>query len=200
VIVAAELDVPSLQGMWIGDATITEVERPSFHGGGFGPAPELQIALILDIPSAGPPRLLPCAHIETARDGRNISYRLESALFHEAVSLLGSVAADGKSGALVATMALPSDHPLNPYRHRYHPEHGVGFDISRSTRLEFGATLAGGGAPADAESPFATVGVVTGVYEDTITGLTQEPIRLRGSFRLRRLGTGSVAPCSEAGR
>jgi hypothetical protein len=76
----------------------------------------------------------------------------------------------------------------------------VGFDISRSTRLEFGATLAGGGAPADAESPFATVGVVTGVYEDTITGLTQEPIRLRGSFRLRRLGTGSVAPCSEAGR
>lgn len=200
VVVAAELDVPSLQGTWIGEATITEVERPSFFGGGFGPAPELQIALILDIPTVGPARLLPCAKIETARDGRNMSYRLEAALFHEAVSLLGTIASDGKSGAVVGTMALPPEHPLNPYRHRYHPEHRVGFDITRSTRLEFGATLAGGGPLAGAESPFATVGVVTGVYEDEIVGLTQEPIRLRGSFRLRRIAAGSVLPCGVAGQ
>jgi hypothetical protein len=193
VAVGAELDVPSLQGTWIGEATISEVERPSFHGGGFGPAPALEISLILDVPTAGQPRLLPCAKLETARNGKKVSYRLEAALFHEAVTLLGTVASDGRSGALTGNTAFPPEHPLNPW-HRYHPEHREGFDISRSTRLEFGAALPGGPG---AESPLATVGVVTGVYEDTITGLTQEPIRLRGSFRLRRLAAGSGAPCGQ---
>lgn len=200
VIVPAELDVPSLQGTWIGDATITEVERPSFHGGGFAPAPELEVALILEVPVAGPARLLPCTKVEAARDGRTISYRLEAALFHETVALLGSVGQDGESGVLLGTMALPPEHPLNPYRHRYHPEHGTGFDIARTSRLEFGATLPGGEPAPGAESSVATVGVVTGVFEDEIVGLTQEPIRLRGPFRLRRLAAGSASPCGAAGQ
>jgi hypothetical protein len=55
VTVGAELDVPGLRGLWLGEASITEVERPSFHGGGFAPAPPVSVSLILEVPTSGPP-------------------------------------------------------------------------------------------------------------------------------------------------
>ncbi len=198
VVVAAELDVPSIQGTWIGDATITEVERPSFYGGGFAPAPQLAIALILQVPTAGPASLLPCVKVAAARDGRNFGYRLESALLHEEVPLLGSIGSDGTTGTVVGVVDLPPDHPLNPYRHRYNPEHRTGYALKRTVRLEFGATVPGN-EPAPSAA-LANVGVLSGVYEDEIVGLTQEPIRLRGPFRLRRLAAGTALPCGTAGQ
>src|SRR6185436_16707836 len=79
VVLGAELDVPGLRGMWLGEATLTEVEQPSFHGGGFAPAAEMRISLILEVPSAGPSRLVPCVSVTAARDGRNVTHRLEAA-------------------------------------------------------------------------------------------------------------------------
>ena len=143
VTLGAELEVPGLKGIWIGNASITEVERPSFYGGGFAPAPPVSAALILEIPSTGPARLLPCVTVQSGRDGRSVSYRLEAALVHETIPLAGTVAADGTSGNLVATSVMSSSHPLNPYRHRYHPEHGSGYDITRSFRLRLGEVLPG---------------------------------------------------------
>jgi hypothetical protein len=84
---------------------------------------------------------------------------------------------------------------LNPYRHRYHPEHGLGFDVTRSIALKFGA--AGPALPAG-ENPLATVGVLGGVAEEEIGGLTQEPIRVRGTFRLRQIAGGVAIPCGGA--
>jgi hypothetical protein len=196
VVIAAELDVPNLKGVWIGDASITEVERPSFHGGGFAPAPEMGISLILEIPSAGPARLLPCLSVASTRDGRKVSYRLEAALFHESTALAGSVAQDGTSGTLTGSMALPPDHPLNPFRHRYNPEHIQGLDVFRKLKLSFGAQ----GAEPIPENPLAQVGVLGGVYEEEISGFTREPIRIRGAFRLRRLASDAATACSEAAR
>ena len=53
---------------------------------------------------------------------------------------------NGASGVLEGTLVIPPDHPLNPYRHRYHPEHREGYEITREIKLEFGATDGGGGA------------------------------------------------------
>ncbi len=196
IAVGAELEVPGLKGTWLGEATITEVERPSFHGGGYAPAPAVSVSLILEIPSAGPARLLPCVSVDSSRDGRNVSYRLSAVLFTEAVDLAGTVTADGSSGTLRGAIAMGADHPLNPYRHRYHPELGLGYEVTRSLKLRFGAD---GAAPAP-ENPLAAVGALTGVYEEEINGLSSETIRIRGAFRLRRLAGGSATPCVPAGQ
>ena len=195
--VALDLDVRSLRGFWTGEARLSEVERPSFYGGGFAPATEMTISLILDVPTAGAASLLPCLEVTTDRDGRKLRSRLQAATFPDPVSLVGTVSPDGKTGTLRGTVSLAPDDPLNPYRHRYHPEHIEGFAVDRAVTLRFGATLAGADTT---ESPLATVGVVSGVYEEEITGLTQEPIRVRGLFQLRGVVRTQVTPCSGIGQ
>ncbi len=193
--VGAELEPPTLKGFWIGEATLTEVERMSRNGSGFAPAPSLPMSLILEVPNTGRPRLLPCLQVKSNRDGRDITYRLQAAMFHDTVVLLGTLGANGASGTLSGAIELPEDHPLNPYRHRYHPELGSGYALQRSLTLSFGAQT-----PTPAfSSPFSTVGILTGVYEEEITGLSQEPIRIRGSFRLRRQPGLNATPCVGAG-
>jgi len=193
VTVSAELTSPLRQGIWIGEAVLAEVERPSFHGGGLAPASRLPVSLIFEIPIAGSPRLLPCLQVEAQRDGRKRAYRMEEALFQAPVELQGTLAADGTSGVLTGSVRLAPADPSNPYRHRYHPEHGLGYDLTRSFKLDFGAQ---GPAEEGPENPLATVGVLGGVYEEELRGLAQEPIRVRGAFRLRHLAEGTAVPCA----
>jgi hypothetical protein len=134
--------------------------------------------------------------MESVRDGRKVNIRVGAALFSDPVVLSGTVSADGRSGTWRGNTTLSADHPLNPYKHRYNPEHAAGFDVLRSLTLIVGAESSTPGPT----SPIATVGLIRGVYEEVITGLTQEPIRVRGAFRLRRLTGGSVSPCSAGGQ
>jgi hypothetical protein len=194
-LVGADLIAPTLQGMWIGEAVVSAVEQPSFYGGGSAPAPAMSVSLILEVPSAGRPRLLPCIALEGERDGRKLTRRMEAALFHGAVELAGSVGAGG-SGTLSGGIDMAADHPLNPYRHRYHPEHRLGYELARDVRLRFGAK----GTEPELENPLATVGVLSGVYEEEIHGLSREVIRVRGTFQLRRLAGGNPMPCATAGQ
>ena len=90
---------------------------------------------------------------------------------------------------LTATIALPANHPTNPFRHRRHPDHSVGFDVTRNVRLDF--------QPASAGIPErAGYGVdrIRGVYREEIFGLhkplgPQQDIGLRveGTFELNRV-------------
>jgi hypothetical protein len=192
--VGAELESATLKGLWIGEATLSEVEQSSRFGGGFAPAPSAPISLLLEVPPIGRPRLIPCVQIQGDRDGRKITFRAEAALFPEAVDLQGTLGASGTSGDLSGVAVLAPGHPLNPYRHRYHPEHGLGFQLTRSIGLRFESP--GAGAP---ESPLATVGVLSGTYQEELTGLAPEPIRVRGDFRLRRLTGGTAQPCNAGG-
>jgi hypothetical protein len=94
----------------------------------------------------------------------------------------------GLSGRIV----LPASHPTNPFRHRRHPDHTVGFNIERVIRLDFN------GASGDAATP-AGYGVdkVTGTYREEIFGLHKplgpepetNPIGLKteGTFELNRI-------------
>ena len=195
--IALDLDVRSLRGFWTGEARLSEVERPSFYGGGFAPAAEMPVSLLLEVPTAGQARLLPCIEIVTDRDGRKLHNRLQASMFPDPVPLIGTVSADGKTGTLRGTVSLAADDPLNPYRHRYNPEHREGFAVDRAVTLRFGATLAGADTT---KSPLASVGVVTGVYEEEITGLTREPIRTRGVFQLRGVVNQQVTACAGIGQ
>jgi len=92
------------------------------------------------------------------------------------------------------TIALGPDHPTNPFRHRYHPDHdnlagdfrtpaAEAYAIQRQIQFELGAP-----DPLSAETQ-ADYGYseLAGVYRETLTGLHQYPIHTRGTFRLRRI-------------
>lgn len=91
--------------------------------------------------------------------------------------------------ALQGTLRLPASHPTNPFRHRRHPDHTVGFDITRLLRLDFngvsGGTLERAGYGVDR---------ITGTYREEIMGLHKKlgpaqdvGLRVEGTFELQRL-------------
>ena len=98
----------------------------------------------------------------------------------------------GDVDALTGEIFLPADHPTNPFRHRRHPDHTVGFDIRREIRLDFDLA-------SDQPGSRAGFGVdrITGIYREEIHGLhkplgqdpVQNPIGLKveGRFQLNRI-------------
>ncbi len=91
---------------------------------------------------------------------------------------------------------LDFDHPLNPFKHLYHPQHDnldtrfeqklderkESFSVGRQIQLQFTATdpanlaLAGWG---DTQ--------VGGNYNESITGLHKDTLFIQGTFRLQRV-------------
>jgi len=92
---------------------------------------------------------------------------------------------------LTATILLPANHPTNPFRHRRHPDHSTGFDITRNIRLDFDAL--------GTNSLAMSYGVnkITGTYREEVFGLHKplgpqpvtSPIGLKteGRFELNRI-------------
>lgn len=95
--------------------------------------------------------------------------------------------APGESG-LTATLSLPANFPTNPFRHRRHPDHTTGFDISRVITIDF-----------DAEATQLDVtgyGVqqITGTYREEVSGLHKPlgpdsdiGLKVEGTFTLNRI-------------
>lgn len=92
---------------------------------------------------------------------------------------------------LSATVVLPANHPTNPFRHRRHPDHRTGFDITRKVRLDFDSM--------GTNSLALSYGVnkITGLYREEVFGLHKplgpqpntSPIGLKteGRFELNRI-------------
>ncbi len=94
----------------------------------------------------------------------------------------------GTSG-LAAEVVLPANHPTNPFRHRRHPDHTVGFDIRRLVSLAFDPQDAQPAAPAG-----YGVDRLTGTYNEEIFGLHKPlgpsrdiGLKVRGTFQLNRI-------------
>ena len=124
-------------------------------------------------------------------DGNSLAYRYNSVLFSDAVSLSGSLTGNGAGGSLQGTISIPANDPLNPYRHRYHPEHNVGYDITREIEMNFAADDPEVGSHDTGLSQTAGDNQLVGTYTETISGISLEPIVVQGTFRLFRLTNGS---------
>lgn len=90
---------------------------------------------------------------------------------------------------LKGTIVLPANHPTNPFRHRRHPDHTTGFDITRILTLSFD------GAAGDSLGN-AGYGVksITGLYDEEIFGLHKPlgpsksiGLKVHGTFFLQRI-------------
>lgn len=90
------------------------------------------------------------------------------------------------SGVVTGQFYLGANHPTNPFRHRRHPDHTTGFDITRSLTLEIGTNgfqHAGFG-----------VDQLSGIYKEEITGLHKPlgpmqniGLKTEGTFTLNRI-------------
>jgi hypothetical protein len=100
------------------------------------------------------------------------------------------------NGTLAASLTLDYNHPLNPFKHRFHPDHNnlderfeqtlsngkESFTINRSVTLDFAGT-----DPLGLNPPGWGDTELGGVYRETITGLHRNSLRVAGTFRLVRV-------------
>jgi hypothetical protein len=133
------------------------------------------------------------------RDGETVGRRISAIGFDFPIDspaanflpLTGNFAA---GQVISGTIALPENHPTNPFRHRYHPDHdnlagdfrtpvSESFLIRR--QLEF--SLLGNDPRGGSASPDYGYSEIAGFYFETVTGLHQYPIRAQGTFRLQRI-------------
>jgi hypothetical protein len=93
--------------------------------------------------------------------------------------------------ALTGSIRLPARHPTNPFRHRRHPDHTVGYDITRNIRIDFDTASPG-------PLPRAGFGVerISGTYREEVFGLHKPlgPLQdtglsVEGTFQLSRISS-----------
>ena len=180
----ATLVAPRPDGIWVGEAIVDSVSSTNDLGGELASAPSVTVPLILSLQANGDAELLDRYVLEGSRDGNAISVRFSSTVLHAPVALSGNVGAGGSTGTLSGVSSLGASHVLNPYRHQDHPEHRAGYDVSRAMTLRFAAT-----DPDSTRGRLAltSIGTLVGSYEEEISGLTPDAIRVSGSFRLRRV-------------
>lgn len=132
------------------------------------------------------------------RDGDAVGRRYSSTAFgfkNPIPMTLSSTFGVSNSTASV-TVALPYNDPLNPFFHKFHPDHdnkdrrfendlGAGyesFNINRNIQLLFTP-------PPNQTLPAVGQGdkLLIGTYKETITGLHKQAINVQGVFRLNRV-------------
>ncbi len=144
--------------------------------------------LVLATPAC-PPAVCDALQAASIQDGESFARRLGSAAF----SFDGDLPLAGDFGsALSGGYTIPEDHPLNPFRHKYHPDHdcdqvGECFAVTRSFILTFSA------APPPGDSrPGWGDRLLGGTYEETITGLHKHSIVVGGRFEMTRVSSVAV--------
>ncbi|MCL1919541.1 MAG: hypothetical protein FWG50_00460 [Kiritimatiellaeota bacterium] len=96
------------------------------------------------------------------------------------------------AAGLTGRLLLPANFPTNPFRHRRHPDHTQGYDVTRNIRIDFDAPEEPG------KIPSVTRGVkqVSGLYREEVFGLHKPlgpgqdvGLRTEGRFELNRIST-----------
>ena len=98
----------------------------------------------------------------------------------------------GPGRTVVASWALPSDAPVNPFKHRYHPDHDnldasfrvfreEAYPVRRTVRLTLPDRQGADGRPGVGQD------ALQGVYEEVLERLHRTPITVRGTFQVRRI-------------
>lgn len=119
------------------------------------------------------------------RGGKRVGLRYGTVAYDFDGTELGLLGGVGPGAACLGRINLSKNHPTNPYRHKYHPDHRVGFEILRQFTLQFD------GAPGDPllEAPGYGVDRLTGVYRETVMGLHKVPLKMEGTVQLDRIST-----------
>jgi hypothetical protein len=119
-------------------------------------------------------------------DNRLVALRFSTPSFdfsEKFIELSGKVEEGQKiSGTVVHT----KNHPTNPFRHQFHPNHKIGKDITRTFEISISKSSTGGvGTTKPSEGQTA----LKGTYKETITGVHKLPMVVSGTVRLYQINT-----------
>lgn len=139
----------------------------------------------------------------TLRDGQPVGRRISAPVFPRiAAADLPFDDADAAAGGtfiptpdayLEELITLAPEDPTNPFRHLFHPAHrndeeaAHQYEISRTIRLTFAEEDDDGNPITGLPSLNWGSSEIGGVYTETITGLHDRPIYIKGTFVLHRV-------------
>lgn len=134
-----------------------------------------------------------------------IGRRISSAAF----GFKNPIVLTGSGGTKTCAITLDYNHPLNPFKHVYHPDHNnlderfeqtlpegkEAFTVTRSLSLEFTTE-----DPLGLNPPGWGDTELGGTYRETMSGLHRNTIHIAGSFRLVRVArVGTLNDAANAG-
>ncbi len=190
-------------GLWVGTVTMNQVNQPGFSQDNnpdpsaypLQPATPLQVRALIHVDSNGVPRLLEQVFFADIIEGTNTVTHMYNSL--EAVPAgthpksrvsapswpaLPPTSMSGNWGNTISTtLTVPYNDRVNPYVHRYHPDHnnlaedfktvlpaGVeSFDITRNVSFYFGDTTKSGASIFSPNEPAMKFSGAAGEYVST---------------------------------
>lgn len=217
IAVAGSLETHSdNEGLWVGQVVVNQVNAPAYTGTNLlsTPAPA-SFRLLVHVDGYGRANLLQQVVLAWDRsltnaphtNGTYALYANERALPANATDvnrissaafpLMAPVALTGQfTNMLTGQVTVGFDDPTNPFLHRYHPLHdNQDWDFKPYTNavetrtILRDLTLQFTPATNSAAGPAWGVNTVGGTYQETLSGLRAQPIRLQGAFALQRIST-----------
>ncbi len=119
------------------------------------------------------------------RGGKMVGLRYSTVAYDFPGFELTMIGGIGPGVACGGRIDIDKSAPTNPYRHKYHPDHGQGFDIVRVFSLAFE------GAPGNPlkAAPGYGVNRISGIYRESIAGLHKITLKTEGVVTLNRIST-----------
>lgn len=209
----------SLAGLWIGEALVSAVESKPQADAVTPTSRPFPLRYIVHVADDGTARILSQAFTGTLAAGANpfgictkevglkADAKAGAARFVATHLPLDRVipagTLSGLGSELNCTVTIPFDDPVNPFVHRYHPDHDnkdprgdalspgqESHTVSRALGFTFTPAPPAGVSPTGWGSS-----IIGGNYAETITGIHKQAISVAGTFTLRRvseLGTITV--------
>ena len=143
--------------------------------------------------------LLPNYTGAAMRDGQPVGRRISSPAFPSLTAGQGVMSGSAAPGGgfypsagnnLTMGITLVQDHPTNPFRHMFHPDHkvpGQSFQVLRNITLTFSDEDSEGRPVTGIPSLNWGSSEIGGIYEETLMGLHKEQINIQGTFVLRKV-------------
>ena len=126
--------------------------------------------------------LLPDYEGIVRRDGKLTGVRLGSLAFDFETSK-NDLPLNGNFGAgqtVTGKITLDADHPTNPFKHLYHPDHQTGKTVVRNFSLIFDTEQ-------DPTNPNSGKVILKGRFEERITGVHKIELKVSGTYTLNRV-------------
>lgn len=206
LLLSAQAQAQTTAGLWLGDITlnqVNEVHARQTTGATTTPAAKpFSMRVLLHVSASGQVKLLKEAVLmrtrgaspapvivtqmnllanydgTTVRGAQLIGQRFSTVSFPmtgDTLALTGGLAAGTST---TGTLALAANDPVNPFRHKYHPDlANAGRAVSRAITI----AITTGESPADH--------VLNGTWTESLTGLHTSAITVTGSLVLNRVST-----------